>query len=146
MQQVLLGGRLLAQHAEAVAGDARLNLAPGRHRLPIAALSLGRSHQPGEVDASGSDQRDIRRAVAMVKVIAHCLNRKSPMLFAVPSTLCPSGCEPKYMAPGLVVGAERRLILIHLDFFEDHLLFRVEIRLAERRAAGCRPATPPRES
>ncbi len=35
--------------------------------------------------------------------------------------------------PALVVGPEGRLILVHLDFFEDHLLFRVEVVLAQRR-------------
>ena len=36
--------------------------------------------------------------------------------------------------PALVVGPERRLVLVHLDLFEDHLLLGVEIVLAERGA------------
>ncbi len=36
--------------------------------------------------------------------------------------------------PALVVGTERRLVLVHLNLFEDHLLFGVEIVLAQRRA------------
>ena len=35
--------------------------------------------------------------------------------------------------PALVVGPERRLVLVHLDLFEDHLLLGAEIVLAERR-------------
>ena len=31
------------------------------------------------------------------------------------------------------VGAERRLVLVHLDLFDDHLLLGVEILLAQRR-------------
>ena len=36
--------------------------------------------------------------------------------------------------PALVVGPERRLVLVHPDLFQDHLLLGVEILLAERGA------------
>ena len=42
------------------------------------------------------------------------------------------GPEPSRAA--LVVGPERRLVLVHADFFEDHLFFGLEILLAERGA------------
>ena len=109
-------------------------LPAGRGPLPAAAEPPGQGHQGVEVDPARPGQHDILRAVAAAEVFPHRRHRQLADALGGAQHAPAQRVRAVVQRPALVVGPERRLVLVHLNLFEDHLLLGVEIVLAERGA------------
>ena len=83
--------------------------------------------------APAADQRDVAGAVAAAEIIAHGVDRQVGDALDGPQHAAAQRMLAEMGRLAFFVGAERRLVLVHLDFFDDHLLFGVEILFAQRR-------------
>ena len=96
-----------------------------------APHALGFGYQLGEIDQAGSHQGNVLWAVTALEIIPHGFDRQigDRLNRAQHATAQRMLAEVQSLAT--VVGPERRLVLVHLDLFDDHLLFGVEIFLAQ---------------
>ena len=145
---VVVAGRA-ARHPHGIlerrrrAGDGLERNAPGRprverdaarrdcNRLPVAAPLPGRGDQRREVDGAGSAEDDVARRVAATMVVAHRLDRHPLDRLDRPQHTARQRMPTEERRPAAVVGAERRLVVVHPDLFQDDELLGFEILLAE---------------
>ncbi len=102
--------------------------------LPAAAGRAGVGHQGVEVDPAGRGEDDVGRAVAAAEIRPHRLGREPADGLLRSQDAAAQGVRGVVQGAAFLVGPERRLVVVHPDFFEDHLLFGVEVVLAERGA------------
>ncbi len=114
-------------------GEAPGRRARGGDGLPLAADFFGGAAQLGEIDLARPHQRNVARAVAVVEVSAHLIDAQSADAGGGAQHAAPQRMLAEERRPAFVVGPERRLVFVHLDFFQDHLLFGGEIGFAQRR-------------
>ena len=85
------------------------------------------------LELAGDRQQNVARRVAAAVVVAHLFARQGGDALAwCRARSAPAGAR-RNASPSLFVGHEGRLVLVHPDLFEDHLLLRLEIFLAQRR-------------
>ena len=68
--------------------------------------------------------------VAAGEIVAHFFDRQTADTFGRAQHALAKRMLAEVGGPALVVGPKRRLILVHLDFFENHLLLGLEILIA----------------
>ena len=68
-----------------------------------------------------------------MKILAHRVGRQIADALGGAQHASPQRVRTVVERPALVVGPKRRLILVHLDLFQNHLLLGVEIVLAQGR-------------
>ena len=115
----------------ASAATARRSTATGCH---VSAAFLGGADQLGEIDLAGRGQHDVAGAVAAVEIAAHRLDRQIGDAFGGAQHASAQRMRAEIGRPAFLVGPERRLVLVHLDLFDDHLFLGVEILFAQRGA------------
>ncbi len=86
------------------------------------------------VGPPGKGEHDVGRAILAGEIRAHRLDlHRGDRLHGAQDAL-PERVRPEVERLGRVVGDGHRIILIHLDLFDDHLLLGVEVVLAKRGA------------
>ena len=131
--RVLLGRRFL---------DDRLHAEVPRGRGAKAFRAGRESHWPQsfwvqatralEIDAASGCQGDVARRVAPAVIFAHRRGRQIAHALQGAEHAAAQGMDAEVGSAAFLVGPERRLVLVHVDLFEDHLFFGVEVFLAER--------------
>ena len=103
-------------------------------RFPAAASPLAIGDHPLEIDSAGRRQDDVARGIAAVEVFAHGRDRQGLDAGHRAQHAAAQGVVAEEGRAAFLVGPERRLVLEHLDLFQDHFLLGLEVGLAERRA------------
>ena len=102
-----------------------------RQRLPVTAPLPGRADKRLEIDGACGAEDDVGRRVAAAVVVAHRLDRHPLDRFDRPQHAPRQRMMAEEGRPAAVVGAERRLVVVHPDLLQDDELFGVEVVLAE---------------
>ena len=92
---------------------------------------LRRVDQQVEIDLARGRQHDVLRAIAAGEVLPHLFHRQRADAFDRAQHAFSQRMAGEMGGPAFVVGPERRLVFVHLDLFEDHLLFGREILLPQ---------------
>ena len=103
-------------------------------RFPAAAGPLAIGDQPIEIDAAGRRQDDVARCIAAAEILAHGIHRQGLDAGHRAQHAAAQGVLAEEGRAALLIGPERRLVLEHLDLFQDHFLLGLKVGLAERRA------------
>ena len=116
-------------------GNGRARRAAGG---PVTAMLLSQLQHGRPVGSTGHGEDDVARPVTLSVVITHLLRgqRRHAAARSQHRLAERMSCEVKLHHA--VVGDGGRLILVHADLFEDHLLLHVEVILPERREEDAR--------
>ena len=104
-----------------------------RPRLPASAEPFGRFHECREVDRTRRHQHDVSRTVTAAVILPHRLHGQRLDRFNGAEHAARQGVLPEERRPATVVGAKRRLVVIHADLFEDDEFLRGEVLLPQGR-------------
>ena len=109
--------------AQAVAAD--------RPGLPVAAVLLDEPHQLRPVETPGRGHGDVGGDVAALEVGVHLVAAQVGDALHGAKDAVAQAVVGEEQPLGVLVGAGAGLVLVHADLFDDDVLLRVEILLAE---------------